>query len=289
MEYFVADTYKGYDRIGEPFLNSKGKLFTKVRCECPRCSGLGIIAAGVCNGEIVPIPVDGGICYNCRGARYITKVVRLYTKAEYDTMQRNKERAAERKEEKALAAADDKRAKWLEKNGFNEEGYTYILVGLDSYAIKEQLKETGWKYDAFLRWHREAPGIYEQNVYKMHWKEAYTTTVWGDMYPVEGLQAKVDALINGPKAESTSEWFGEVGKRFTGVPVELVSVHGFMGKFGYSQVVTFKTAEGSILNWFTSVEINLEPGESCILAGTVKKHDTYKGENTTVVTRCKIS
>ena len=289
MEYFVADTYKGYERIGEPFLNSKGKLSTKVRCKCPRCSGLGIIVSHIQNGQPIPIPVDQGICYQCNGAKYITKIIRLYTKAEYDTMQRNKERAAQKKEEKMLAAADDKRAKWLKKNGFNEEGYTYILVGLDTYAIKEQLKETGWKYDAFLRWHREAPDIYEQNVYKMHWEEAYTTTVWGDMYPVDGLQAKVDALINGTKSESTSEWFGEEGKRFTGVPVELVSIHGFMGKFGYSQVVTFKTAEGSILNWFTSVEINLEPGESCILAGTVKKHDTYKGEHTTVVTRCKIS
>ena len=30
--------------------------------------------------------------------------------------------------------------KWLQENGFNEEGYTYIYFPKDSYDVKEELK-----------------------------------------------------------------------------------------------------------------------------------------------------
>ena len=35
--------------------------------ECDRCSGRGLYATGVCNGQLVITPVDGGICHKCLG------------------------------------------------------------------------------------------------------------------------------------------------------------------------------------------------------------------------------
>ena len=287
-EYFTADTYKNYERIGEPFLNDSGKLSTKIRYECPRCGGLGLIISRVENNVPIPIPVDNGICFQCLGKKFITKEVRLYTKVEYDRLQKNKERTKERKEAKMLAEAEGKRNTWLEKNGFDKDGYTYILIGLDTYAIKNELKDAGWRYNSFLRWHNSSPANYENNVYKMHWKEAYSSTAWGDMNPLPDIQKRVDELIEGPKSISTSEWIGEAGDRIDHILVTLVSVKGFMGKYGYSTAVKFKTEKGDTLTWFTQTEIKITPGNKCYLSGTIKKLDEYKGEKITVLTRCKL-
>ena len=288
-DFYVADSFKGYELIGEPFRNKAGKMASKAKCKCDRCTN-GIYAVGVNNGQIVPHPAYGGVCLKCSGSGYITKEIRLYTKAEYDALQRNKERAAAKREEAMLANADKKRNDWLEANGFDAEGYTYILVGIDSYAIKDELKEAGWKYNSFLRWHNAEAGAYAENVKKIHWSELYSTTAWGDMHPLPDTQKKVDALIRGSEEEETiSEWIGEVGDKIKMLPVKLMGVYGFNGRYGYSQVVKFKDEEGNVLTWFTAVNIPVEVGSDCLLSGTIKKHDQYKEEKTTILTRCKLS
>jgi len=195
----------------------------------------------------------------------------------------------ENKKTTILAEGEKKKAAWLEKNGFDAEGYTYILIGLDTYAIKEELKEKGYKYNSFLRWHSPSPAGYEGNVYKMHWTEGFEASAWGDMYPIEGIQTKVDNLINEAKPKSPSEWVGEIGKRLHDIPVTLLSMHGFEGRFGYSNVLKFVDEDQNIYTWFTSTEIGIEVGESCFLSGSVKDHSEYKGEKTTILTRCRLT
>ena len=287
-DYYVADSYKNYELIGEPFRNKAGKLATKAKCKCDRCVN-GVYVSRIENGAPVPHPAYNGVCLACGGVGYITKEIRLYTKAEYDALQRTKERNAQKREESMLAGAEKKRNTWLETNGFDAEGYTYILVGLDSYAIKNELKEAGWKYNSFVRWHNAEAGEYAENAVKVHWSDFYSTTAWGDMHPLPDAQKKADALIKGEVEEVHSEWVGEIGDRIKKLPVTLIGVYGFNGKYGYSQVVKFMTEEGNLLTWFTAVNITVEKGEKCFLSGTIKKHDTYKDQKTTIVTRCKIS
>ena len=43
------------------------------------------------------------------------------------------------------------KAEYFEKNGFNEDGYTYCVVGEDTYSIKDHLKEMGGKYNPTLK------------------------------------------------------------------------------------------------------------------------------------------
>ena len=287
-DYYVADSFKNYELIGEPFYNKSGKLATKARCKCDRCTN-GIYAVGVNNGQIVPHPAYNGVCLKCGGTGIITKEIRLYTKAEYDALQRTKERNAQKKEEEMLAGAEKKRNDWLEANGFDAEGYTYILVGIDSYAIKNQLKEAGWKYNSFIRWHNAEAGEYAENAVKVHWSDFYSTTAWGDMHPLPDAQKKADAMIKGSEEEIPSEWIGEIGDKLKELPVTLIGVYGFNGHYGYSQVVKFRDENGNILTWFTAVNITVEVGSACKLSGTIKKHDQYKDQKTTIVTRCRIS
>ena len=288
-DYYVANSYKNYEYdVNKAYRNKAGKIAVKARCKCDRCVN-GVYVSRIENGAPVPHPAYNGVCLACGGVGYITKEIRLYTKAEYEAMQRAKDKAAQKREEKMLAGAEQKRNKWLADNGFDAEGYTYILVGLNSYAIKDELKEAGWKYNSFLRWHSAEAGEYSENVVRVHWSEFYSTTAWGDMNPLPDAQKKADTLINGEKEPSISEWIGEVGEKIKDLSVVLKGVYGFQGRYGYSQVVKFEDECGNALTWFTAVNIPFEVGEKCKLSGTIKKHDQYKEEKTTILTRCKLN
>lgn len=293
MEYYTADTYKNWERIGKPYKNSSGKLCIRVREKCPRCNGLGIYAIGVENGQIKPHPAYNGVCLQCNSLGYIEKKIRLYTKVEYDAMQKNNEKAKQKRAEiaeaKRLAEFDTKRAKWLSDNGFDAEGNTFLYIKEDSYQKKDELKAAGYKYNPVLKWHGPAAGGFEEATEVHNVEEFYQLTAWGTYTMLRDAASKVESIIEASRPASTSKWIGEIGEKLYDVAVTLVSIYGFEGKFGYSQVIKFETAEGNILTWFTGVDIKIEVGESCFLTGTIKKHTEYKGQKTTIVTRCHLS
>ena len=290
-KYYVADSFKNWDRVGEPY-DKSGRLYTKIKTKCPRCGGLGIIVARVENNQSIPIPVDKGICYQCGGAKYVTKEARLYTESEYNTMQRNKEREKERKaaaaEAKMKAEFETKKADWLKRNGFDAEGKTYIYIGSDSYQRKEELKGKGYIFNPILKWHSPLPEN-EKKIEQHDVTDFYSITAWGDYTPISGAADKVQAIIDAAKPASTSHWIGTEGEKIKDLSVTLVGIRGFETRFGYSQAVTFNDAEGDVLTWFTSVNIPFEISDSCKLSGTVKKLDEYKGCKQTILTRCKLS
>ena len=74
MEYFVADSYTGWELIEAPF-EKNGKMYTKARTTCDRCYK-GIYVTRVENGVPVPHPNCGGVCFACGGAGYLTKEIR---------------------------------------------------------------------------------------------------------------------------------------------------------------------------------------------------------------------
>lgn len=293
----TAKTYANWERIGEPY-EQNGKLYTKVKDKCPRCSGLGIIVARVENDRLIPIPVDQGICYQCKGAKYITKKVRLYTLKEYNQMEASKEKTFQKKEEerkaKMLAEYNNKRKKWLEDNGFNENEITYVYFPSDSYEIKEKLKELGFRFNYTLLWHiAEVPEGYEDKVVEISLRDIAEVSAWGDAHYIEGAKDKVVGIMKAarPQPTHTSEWIGEVKDKFTDLAVTLVKVHGFTSKFGYSQIVVFETETGDLVKWFTAVNIPFESGDKLLLSGTIKEltEDKYEDNaHVTLVTRCKM-
>jgi len=290
-EYFVADSYKGFELIGEPYLNKAGKMVTIARCKCDRCIK-GIFVTRIENGQPVPHPAYGGVCLKCGGKGYIQKEIRLYTKAEYDTMQRNNERTRQRKAEaaeaKRLAEFDTKKAKWLSDNGFNAEGNTYLYIKEDSYQIKDELKAAGYKYNPMLKWHGPTAGEFEDATEAHNVEEFYELTAWGTYVPYADAKSKVESIIRASRPVSTSEWIGSVGDRLKNIPVTLVGIYPFEGKYGMSQIVKFNDESGNQIIWFTSVDIQVEVGECCFLSGTIKKLSEYKGVKNTIVTRCKV-
>jgi hypothetical protein len=81
--------------------------------------------------------------------------------------------------------------------------------------------------------------------------------------------------------------FGEIGKREVFV-LTVIGVRGMEGRFGPSTLVTFRTVEGLVGKWFATGSCDIEIGETYRVKATVKKHDEWKGEKQTGLSRCDI-
>ena len=86
---------------------------------------------------------------------------------------------------------------------------------------------------------------------------------------------------------AASQHVGQVKQRLTfSATVERRS--SFEGRFGMTYIYKFRCSAGNALTWFASRDQGIAKGDVVTLTGTVKKHDDYKGEKQTILTRCKI-
>lgn len=74
---------------------------------CDRCEGRGIYVIGVCNGRLVPSPVDSGICFKCGGSGKQLDKWKEYT-PEYEAKleERRRKRREKQEEERAKLEAE---------------------------------------------------------------------------------------------------------------------------------------------------------------------------------------
>ena len=294
MEYFVADTYKDftYD-INKAYKNIKGNLVVDAKEKCPRCGGNGIFAARVENRHIVPHPAYNGVCLQCDGNGTIYKTIRLYTETEYNRMQKAKEARQAKKlaeaEKRMEEDAKRNKEKWLQSEGFNEEGITYIVKG-ETYSIKDELKAAGFRFNYNLLWHTNHPvEEYADRLLPVNIKDVVTFTAWGrGEYNPEAIEKLKKELA--PPAENTLPDGGYLEEsKFSDLLVTLVKKTGFDGMYGWTNVFTFVTEDNKTLTWFTATNHDVEAGTKLLIKGSVKDKKEYKGVRTTVVTRCKIA
>lgn len=288
-KYFVADSYKNMEILGEPFENEKGRLYVRVKGACPRCAGTGHYSYN---------QLDGTVCYGCNGSGVSVQTVRAYTEKEYARMQTAKERARLKREAEKAAKTRD-----LEENaaqykheaalklGFGEDEKAYLVYGDDTFAIKNQLKEMGARFDPTLKWffskEVELPEGYK--LCAMSFDELYDYTPqnkWASFK--ENAKDTVKRRIMELRGPSISEFYPGVEKeRIRNITAKVESVRGFEGMYGYTSVYTF-TSENYVFVWMTSKAMDLAAGETVDLTGTIKKFDEYMGINQTHLTRCLI-
>ena len=288
----VAKSYEGYEYDETKAYEKNGKMYVSARCKCDRCNGSGIAISHVCNGQPVPYVNDGGICYSCNGAGYFRKEIRLYTDKEFEQMEKASAKAAEKREaareQKMKAEYANKRAKWLEENGFNENLTTFVYFPADSFEVKDSLKDAGFKFNSSLLWHAATiPTGYEESCIEVSFNEIGEFSAWGEGHFNIDVKKIIEDKIKKARPASKSQWIGEEKDRIVDLPVVLVSIHGFETRYGYSQVVKFLNGD-NVITWFTAVDIKFEPGDNILLSGTIKKLDEYKGEAQTIMTRCKL-
>lgn len=295
-KFYVADSYKNAEIIGEPFENEKGRLYVRIKEKCPRCGGLGIIVARVENGQPIPIPVDSGICYQCNGEKFIKKDVRAYTEKEYNALQRSKERAAERREAKLAAIQEDRLANAAQykhevalKLGFGEDEKIYLVYGDDTYAIKNKLKEMGARFDPTFKWffskEVELPEGYKLCSFSFDELYEYSPESKWAMFK-ENAKDIVKRRMIELKGPSTSIYYpGEVKDRIRNITAKVSAIRGFEGFYGYTSVYTF-TSGDYVFVWMTSKALDINVGDVVDLTGTIKKFDEYDGIKQTHINRC---
>ena len=290
----VAKSYEGYEYDETKAYEKNGKMYVSARCKCDRCTK-GVYVTRVENGQPIPHPAFGGVCLKCGGSGFITKEIRLYTDKEFEQMEKASIKAAEKREaareQKIKAEYANKREKWLEENCFNENLTTFVYFPSDSFEVKDNLKDAGFKFNRSLLWHiANIPEGYEDKVVEITLDKVAEIGAWGEGCYRPNARTLVDDILKNcrPIEESTSEWLFEEKERFYDYAVVLKSVRGMETRFGWTQLVKFEDANGNILQWWTAVEIKAEVGDHVRLTGTVKAHDEYKGVKSTTVTRCKI-
>lgn len=182
------------------------------------------------------------------------------------------------------------KAEWLEKNGFSQEGITYCVYGDDTYAIKDHLKELGFKFSPLLKWHCgnliKLPEGYILIKFTFddlcQWSEEDETA-----YYYENAKEKIDRAFKEAAGPSLSEYIAEPGKRIRNLTAVFKSVRGFAGAYGWTNIYTFESGY-NVLVWFTQKDLELEKGTVIDLTGTVKKHEEFRGVKTTQLSRCII-
>lgn len=275
-KYLVADTYSGYQQIGEPF-EKNGKPYIVVKETCAKCGGQGTISHY--------FHIDHGVCFQCRGAGFFKKAVRVYTEKELARMNKAKEQKREKAEKERHERQLKRQHEWPVRNGFDEDGMTWIFVKGDTYAIKDALKDAGYKFNKQLGWHgaeclNDLPEGYE--LFQISFSEVYEWPFETASEP-EFIGAQV--IADAKAKVGQGEFVGEIGERLRALDVQLMSVREYNGSFGLSYIYQF-SYKGEVLIWMTTKWMDVQPDEWYVLSGTVKKHENYKGMNQTYLSRC---
>ena len=90
-------------------------------------------------------------------------------------------------------------------------------------------------------------------------------------------------------AEMVNEYIGQPKERLE-LTVTVRAIRFINGNYGTTTLYTFITEDKRLVKWFASgcpLGEDVE-GETYRLVGTVKKHDEYQGQKSTVLTRCKV-
>lgn len=285
MKFMVAPTYQSWqvDKVDEDA--HKVHVFTK----CWKCGGSGQYAWF-------------GPCFACNGSGYHSKWVKGYTEDEYEKYIAAQEKAKVKRVEKAIAKQEDLKANsevnkkaLLEKFGFDTENpMVWVVTGRNSYAVKDELKELGCKFNPSLGWWATQPKDIPVN-YGM------VGIPFDDIYDWNPLTKRIDLkedakkVADAAKAQSEpsslSEFVGDIKERMRDIEVTLTDARAVSSAYGTSIMFTFKQGE-NILVWFTSCPPDDEDaviGHKYLLTGTVKDHKVYEGVKQTYLNRCKLT
>lgn len=90
-------------------------------------------------------------------------------------------------------------------------------------------------------------------------------------------------------AEDTSRFVGNQGDRLKDIIAEVIFTKEINTDYGVSVLNIFKDVEGNTFKTFYSGgSWTCYAGDEVILSGTVKKHEEYKGQKATMLTRCNV-
>ena len=242
-----------------------------------------------------------GTCFACGGAGIIRKRVKAYTPDEYEKYLASQTRAKERKEEqreaKIAQLMADSEANFriaLEEAGYDVNlPQIWLVTGENTYAVKDKLKELGYKYKPEFGWYCthlvDIPVNY--GIVGIPFDEVCQ---WNPLTKKISVKENAKEIADAAKAEtipkSNSEFIGEIKQRLRDLHVILTGCRTIETYYGISLVYTFKMGD-NVLTWFCSgkgIDPDIEVGDAVLLTGTVKEHKIYNGVKQTYLNRCVV-
>jgi hypothetical protein len=96
-----------------------------------------------------------------------------------------------------------------------------------------------------------------------------------------------ERAVGEKKAASTrsNQWVGNVGDKLPPTKIKVVATSLHDGMYGTTQRVQMEDGAGNMYTWWNTGKHDMEKGASYTIKGTIKKHDDYRGQKSTVLTR----
>jgi len=100
------------------------------------------------------------------------------------------------------------------------------------------------------------------------------------------LAAHQKATKERQEAQPASQYIGTKGQRYRFENLTVQAMRSFDNQYGVRTMVCFQDSRGNVVVWWATGEPEwLETGDTVTVAGTVKKHDEYKGTKQTLLNR----
>lgn len=270
---------------------------------CDRCGGRGYYAIAMRNNQPVLSPLDSGVCWKCGGAgkvhgTWIERTPEYEAKLAAKRLERHNKKMAEleAKQAERKAHADELNAVFFQKQGFNAEGKTWVVLG-DTYQIKDELKALGCRYTTMIGWHIDHD-LDGYDTLMVDVEDCFYTGADG-IYHWQNWKTDVaDKIKEATKQinRSKSDYVGKVGDKIR-ITATMTGLHFFKTQFGDQHIYTFTDIFNNVFVWKTTSYLDritkntcipVQKGEKVELIGTVKDHSEYNGIKQTVLTRCKM-
>lgn len=255
---------------------------------CQRCGGDGRIAY---YGHI-----EQGICFECGGSGVSgNREIKVYTDAYGAKLKAQRDAREEAKRQKLIAESGEWNKEWMEREGFNAEGVTYLVLG-NTYEIKDELKAKGAKFNNLLGWHMADVQGYDAVPLNI---EQVTQHLWNGRLDygnyteivelVQKLKDDAEQALKAERGDRVSEYIGTIGERRDFV-CKMVGHFTYESHYSYygetNHIYKFEDENGDIVVWNTSSWLEDDKPEYRFKA-TVKEHSEYRGEKQTVIARPK--
>lgn len=256
---------------------------------CKRCGG---------QGGLPQWTYTGYTCYECGGTGVAAKpeIFKEYTPEYEAKLEERRSKAREKKRLERIEQIKSELPEIYQKHGFSSEGKIFVVTG-NTYEIREELKAAGAKWFSALRSWGFTEDTDKYPTIQISFDECYTVDMETG-YVNWNYETGNEDLIKSkmPKVENSleSSFIGSIGDK-------LDQVVTFVRYFEYerdsysgwgkeiARIYKFVDEHGNILIWNTGSWKTLQEGKRYNLKGKIKEHNTYNGENQTILTRCTIT
>lgn len=256
---------------------------------CKRCGGQGGLPQWIYTGYT---------CYECGGTGVAAKpeIFKEYTPEYAAKLEERRSKAREKKCLERIEQIKNKLPEIYQDHGFSSEGKIYVVTG-NTYEIREELKAAGAKWFSALRSWGFTEDTDKYPTVQISFDECYTVDMETGCVNWNYETGNEDLIKSKmPKVENSleSSFIGSIGDK-------LDQVVTFVRYFEYerdsysgwgkeiARIYKFVDEHGNILIWNTGSWKTLHEGKRYNLKGKIKEHNTYNGENQTILTRCTIT